>query len=335
MILFIKNITRRVVPLCALLLAFMSCAEREVVLSATGNPYELIVFATESLWGSAVGDTIKARFSDEIDILNGQEPIYDVRCIEPRAANSVILRHRNIIHLQLSKEYDRNKMVIERDKHAKGQLFVEIQSPGVDSAAAFLSTRGDDLLDTFNKLESQRMVTDVIRGSELDVEAVLTNRFGINMAIPSGWGIRKDEPNLLWIAEETLKYRQGAVVYTFSTPVDITDSSLYQQIIDQRNIAGRQIAAITAQSHITTETLTQPTTRNMVVNGREWFETKGLWRSVGDFSGGPFVNYTTYDDANGHYLSIDLYLYSPSPTERKRNHLRRLECLLETIVIPE
>ena len=69
-----------------------------------------------------------------------------------------------------------------------------------------------------------------------------------------------------------------------------------------------------------------PQRKVVKINGREWIELRGFWEVKGDFMGGPFVSYTTFDEREGELLTLDCYVYSPK--YGKRNFLRPLEHLV-------
>ena len=65
---------------------------------------------------------------------------------------------------------------------------------------------------------------------------------------------------------------------------------------------------------------------------RLWVEMRGFWDVKGDFMGGPFVSYTTVDQATKRVFTLDCYIYSPK--NPKRNYLREVEHLLYLVKFP-
>ena len=58
-------------------------------------------------------------------------------------------------------------------------------------------------------------------------------------------------------------------------------------------------------------------------------ETRGLWKTVGDFMGGPFLSYTIYDEANDQIIVVEGMVYGPD--SKKRNVLFELEVMMRSI----
>jgi len=62
---------------------------------------------------------------------------------------------------------------------------------------------------------------------------------------------------------------------------------------------------------------------------REAFETKGNWEMLGDFMGGPFINYTIFDRSNNRILVIEGFCYAPS--KQKRELMFELESIIKSV----
>ena len=71
----------------------------------------------------------------------------------------------------------------------------------------------------------------------------------------------------------------------------------------------------------------------MKIGDRTWAELRGFWDVENDFMGGPFVSYSTLDEATGRVLTIDGYVYSPKLD--KRNFMREVEHLVYMIDFPK
>ena len=54
--------------------------------------------------------------------------------------------------------------------------------------------------------------------------------------------------------------------------------------------------------------------------------TVGLWETVGDIMGGPFVSYTVLDEKHNRVITLDAFLYAPA--DKKRDLLRQIESIL-------
>lgn len=74
-----------------------------------------------------------------------------------------------------------------------------------------------------------------------------------------------------------------------------------------------------------------PVFKNVDIDGQFAIETRGLWRTKGDFMGGSFINYTIFDENNNQRIMLDAFLYAPD--SKKRNLVLELESILRTLKI--
>jgi hypothetical protein len=103
-----------------------------------------------------------------------------------------------------------------------------------------------------------------------------------------------------------------------------------EDILRVRNeIAKQYIFGSLEGSYMTTETLVPPMSVEINLNGRYAVETRGLWKLVGDFMGGPFVNYVFLDEEKNQMVMIDAFLYSPK--KGKRDLMIQLEGIAYSI----
>lgn len=100
-----------------------------------------------------------------------------------------------------------------------------------------------------------------------------------------------------------------------------------------RNQFAARIPGPSDGSYMTTSAAFEPDLRIFRLEDRTWFELRGFWDVEGDFMGGPFVSYSTVDQATGRILTLDCYVYSPKL--HKRNFVRGVEHLLYGIEFPK
>lgn len=294
---------------------------------SSGRPYEIFVIANKPVWNSAVGDTIKSIFGEEVDMLNQSEPLFDLFNVEAAQANTTLLRHRNLIKLRVNDKFTKTELIAKYDTHAKDQLVIDIDSPSLDSMASYIHQNRAVLLAFFEKTERDRMVAKATKYGDTNINGVIKEMFDIEMSIPRGYKIRKQEDNFLWISNELPRVSMGLVIYSFPNFTDSTN------LLNQRNTAVAKIPGPSAGSYMTTETMFMPQYTAYNINGREWHELRGFWKVENDFMGGPFVNFTTLDTTNNRVIGIDCYVSAPSPRDTKRNYIRQLEALVMTVKV--
>lgn len=312
--------------LAAVLFVAFSCAPAEKI-NSTGKPYEIMVVTPKDVYNSAVGDTLKSIFNQEVLWLNQPEPIYDMYNIPPASFNNLAERHRNLLVIDINPATAKTRMVAEYDKYAKGQIVFLLNSPSIDSAALYLSHQRVSIVDMLDKTEKDRFVGRVAKYGATDIETIISEKFGLHIGIPKGFRVRVNGDNFLWLSNELPLASQGIVIYNLADLPDNADSTWF---VAQREASVNKIPGPSDGSFMSTDTMFYPETFGIKINDRQWIETRGFWNVKGDFMGGPFANFITgYGD--NKYIGIDLYVQSPSPKYGKRNYMRQLESIPWTI----
>lgn len=309
-------------------LIFTSCGTDIYEIAITGKPYEVLVVTPREVWSSAVGDTLKSIFGQEVEWVNQVEPIFDLQTMAPEGFNDLSRRHRNIFMINIKPQMDSVFFQVTPDKWAQNQILVTLNAPSDSSAARYMSENRDVIVSWLSNVERDRMAARGKKYSETNINQLIKDKFGVTMYVPRGYRIRKDTTNFLWVSFEMPLASQGFFIYTFKRK----DGKL--DILGERNIAAAQIPGPSDGSYMATDTIFSPEAQGVMFNGRDWIEVRGFWNVKGDFMGGPFMDYVTFDKANDRYVAIDMYVLSPSPKYPKRNYIRQLESLMMNVSIP-
>lgn len=317
--------------------AFTACGSTgDIKVPSTGKAYELFVVAPTELWQSAAGDTVRAIFSQDVEMINQPEPLFDVLSVPPANYKQTVARHRNILILKTGSQYAKSDMVADYNVNAAPQLQVTVTSPSSDSMAAFLHTYGQQMEQFFEIAERDRFVAQANAHQDKKIVELIRNKFGFDMSIPTNYKVRLDTTNFLWISYEPLLASVGFMIYTYPADTSMAHNDAAGNIIASRNAAVMQIPGPSAGSYMSTAEIVMPDQKVLTVKGRKWNQVRGFWDVKGDFMGGPFINYTTYDQARKCMLAIDGYVYSPSPKNQveMRNYVRQIEAIFLTARVP-
>lgn len=324
-----KHILLPAVFVMAMLLGCHSGGDKQYKTSSTGSPYEIVVVSTDGLWQGAVGDTLCAILEQESPMLNQPEPLFDVVHTTPERFGNVLLRHRNIIRIDISPSASTG-IDVAYDVDAAPQIVLMMHSFNADTLADYLWRHADRITDLLNDTEIERFAARARKFPDKSVADSVRAMFGINMTIPRGYQIRNSiPPDFMWISYETPLTSQGIVIYTY--PVDTAFRFGVNEIVAQRNAFTALIPGPSDGSYMTTSTYIPPVIRPVVIDGRTWAEVRGFWDVEGDFMGGPFVSYTTIDKARGRAVTIDEYVYSPKQSKGRRNFMRQMESIVRNV----
>lgn len=270
-------------------------------------------------------------------MINQPEPLYNVFHVVPDGYKGIIQKHRNILVLNIGKQYTKADMHAAYDLAAKPQLILTVEAPSVQEMAGFIEEYKYELVKIFDIAERDRSMIRANQFRDKKIVEKIKDKFGFTMSIPEGYSIRNEKDNFMWISMEFPLSSIGFAIYTYpADTVNLENNQKAGNILNARNIAVKEIPGPSEGSFMSTATAVWPDQKILTVRGREWNQIRGFWDVVGDFMGGPFINYTTYDEVNHRMLAIDCYVYNPSPNNRvgKRNYIRQLEAIFMTANVP-
>lgn len=316
-----------------LLIGLTSCNPKsDYIPDSKGNPYEIVMVASKQLQASAPCDTLREILSEDVDMINQPEPIYDIITTTPDNLKNILQLHRNIIMMDVSEKFDSTSIKVQYDKFAKPQMIVYMQGKTDSSLANYIALNSKNIVKLFDVEEQKRMVARVTLRNNPPLNDTIKKMFDIDIQIPTGYTIRKQDDNFLWISYETPSTSQGIFIYTYF--YDSTQKFTQKYSIEMRNSFAAMIPGPRDSSYMTTSTAFPPTINTVVINGRQWVEQRGFWDVYGDYMGGPFVSFSAIDKKNNRIIVIDEYMFSPRTNKKTRNLLRQLENVVYTVKIP-
>ena len=320
----------------AVISLFSSCKNNstEYVPESSGNPYEIFIVATKEQWNSPAGDTLRNILQQDVQWLNQQEPMFDLKNVEPSFFTNLITKHRNTIMIRTGADFPKTTVGASYDVNAAPQIIVYMDSPNTDSLAAYLHQKRNEIVELMDMTEQSRFVARMKSYPAKDVNEEVAKTFGINISIPYGYKIRnKIGDNFMWISYEMPLSSQGLFIYSY--PYDSTRTITAEYLTEMRNAFASNIPGPRENTYMTTSTAYPPEVKNEITNNRSWAVLRGFWDVYGDYMGGPFVSYSTLDKKNNRIFVIDEYVYSPKPSKGKRNYIKQLESIVKTISFPQ
>ncbi len=314
---------------------FVACDALHTVnkntIAAQGSPYELLVVCDQPEWQGALGDSIRSIFAAPIPYLAQREPLFDILRVTERGYSNIVTRHRNILKTVVSPSIDSATVVVQYDLNASPQMVMTIQGGSNQAVVDRLSQNREQIVGAFEAAERTRALEYAEKFGVAPLEELVERKFGFDIDIPSGYVIRNDAKDFLWLSNEYPTASQGVVIYSYPA-VDGLRSLSLDDLLKARNKNVAKIPGPSDGSYMTTYADYEPDYRVYRLNGRIWAEMRGLWDVKGDFMGGSFVSYSTINTQTGEVVTIDCYVYSPKLG--KRNFMRGLEHLIHSVEFP-
>ncbi|RKE00147.1 DUF4837 family protein [Marinifilum flexuosum] len=314
--------------LCALIIvSAVSCKKttkglRPVV---TGGSGEVLVLINDALWESAVGDTLKSILNDTQLGLPQDESVLDVIHINHNAFSSMFKTHRSILDLRVSAKVKKSNLAVKDELYAKTQSFMKIEAKNNKAMIELLQENRNKIVAYFLLGERNRKIKTFRRNVVQEIFEKVKSKYQFTLSFPSGYKINKDEPDFLWVSNETPTTSQGMFIYSY----DYLSEDMFSkdQIIKRRNnLLKKYVPGPSKGSYMATEMSYPILSRQFDFGGNYAYETRGLWQVENDFMGGPFVSVTFLDEKNNRVICMDSYVYYPN--NNKREMLRELEAIM-------
>ncbi|MFR9523406.1 MAG: DUF4837 family protein [Rikenellaceae bacterium] len=296
--------------------------------TSQGAPYELVVICNQPEWNSQLGDTLRTVLSGYIPYLNQEESTFDVLRITNQSYDGLIAKHRNILEVNIQPSIKEPSIAVRYDVTAAPQVILTLQAPNIESATEYVSEHRESLVKGIEMAERDRAIEFAQKYSNKVIDKRIEEKFGVEMKIPTGYTVRQDSADILWLSNEYPVASQGVIIYSY--PAEFGINSLSEEnLVEARNKYTALIPGPSDGSYMTTFTEVSGLYRPIRIEGRLWIEMRGLWDVVGDFMGGPYVSYSTIDEATNQVFTLDCYVYSPK--YGKRNYLHGVEHLVYNV----
>ncbi len=303
--------------------------------TAQGRPYELVLVCPQPQWQSELGDTLRYFLKQPVAELPNYEPAFDVLRILPNNFKSLTEHHRNIVVVNVNKEFAEPSITARYDVTAKPQIFVTIKGPDNQTVADYVGANGQSLMQLLENAERDRRIAYARRYTSQSLSDLVRTTFGIDITIPDNYMLRTQSDDMVWISQEFPTASQGFFIYKY--PYKGEQSLSAKALVKARNRFASRIPGPKEGSFMTTVNKIpdetgqeyvpyEPAYHTMRIGSQPWIEMVGLWDVENYFMGGPYVSYTTVNKATGEVITIDCYVYSPKL--EKRNMLRELQALV-------
>lgn len=308
----------------------VGCSNERSIMRSSGGFYEIFVICSDESWKGELGDTLRSVLLEPVPMLNQREPRFDVVHVPGSAYKGIILQHRNLLNITVSKEYAEPELLAVYDKYAEPQIVLSLNAPSYSSAISYISKHRAELRAIIEKAESDRAVAFNKKYNELAIEKLVEEKFGFSMSIPRGYTLRNQTDHFAWISNELSLASQGIVIYSY--PYAGKKDFLVENLIKRRNEFVSKIPGELEGTYMKSSNVVDPAIKYVKIAGRHWAQMNGFWDVYNDFMGGPFVSFSTIDARNQRVVCIDMYVYSPK--HHKRNYLRALENLIYSVSFP-
>lgn len=292
---------------------------------STGTHSELMIIIDDSLWNSPVGDELIELFQVPVFGLPQAEPHFHLVKLDEFNLTPLLKRTKSILYLKVIP--DSTGIATLRNVWAAPQMVAYVIAPSKKELVSYLRKVTPELIKRFDEHDREVLAYRLKKSSMKSLPSEL-KKMGIkSWLLPESFDITLNKPGLIIMRSDNLKTNQNIIVS--SRPMDNSIVPGPEILTVRDSILKHYFEGASEGSYLTTETLISPQQTNVEIDGKFAIETRGLWKTVGDFMGGPFISYTIFDEANKRILTVDAFVYGPKA--KKRNLMLEIETSLRSI----
>jgi hypothetical protein len=325
---------KKIIAICSVVFLLISCVgtDKFVLRSSLGKLNKVMVVTKASDWTGEIGTAIRASFGELVVGLPQPEPILSVSQISPNAFGSMMNISRNILIIG---EGEKEDFYIKKNVYAQPQTIIYVY--GTDDAS---------IIKVFNEYKKEiiasyissdiLMTQNIFKSDRLDESQFKTlQEIGISCIIPENFKTVDDTGEFLWLRQHLTSgiAKTGSNnILVYALPLE-DEANVSKNIIAVRNRIGKKYipGSDPETMFMITEEAFTPSTSEVVVDGKNAFETRGKWEVKNDFMAGPFVNYSVIDKKNNRVIVFEGFTYAPSVN--KRAFLFELEAIAKSMHI--
>lgn len=331
---------------------------------AVGKEGEVTVVMDSSLWTGAVGEALRDNITPWIETLPvteryfqlrhmelSSERIYDriqslknvviVAPLSDSTNETTFLQRRFTDEVQQAVLNGQTAVVPKPNLWRRSQRVYYVAAATPDGLVDAFENQGREIRGTFKEVTLQRMRREMYKGErQLSLEDSLMNRHGFSVNLQSDYQLAVDSVSesrgFVWLRRLLAKTRREFFVYYVDdmSPDEITPEWIYET----RDSLTRKYMQGNVAGFVRIDYRRPLKTRQRSFLDRYGYDSQGLWYMVvpteqdDQFQpvggGGPFVNYTFYDQATDRVYMIDGSVFAPGFD--KLQFLRQMEVTART-----
>jgi len=310
-------------------LLFFSCKNENdpILRPARGKINTISVILDDQLWNGDVGDSIRNKFASPVIGLPQEEPLFNINQYPAKLLEGFMTDTRAIIVVKKASE---NKFEVHKDQYASPQNVFHISGKNQTDIITCIEKNYFKMIQIIK--EGEIVETQKISKQSLLDPQVITNKFRVNLAIPTGYIYVLQKSNFMWLKQEITGGNTSLLIYQVPINTIKKKGDLISCIIKMRDSIGSlYISGKDFNTNMLTDKAYAPYLFKSTQDGKETYETRGTWQLNNDFMSGPFINYAIVDPNYDRILVVEGFCYAPS--KDKRDLMHELEAIIKSAVI--
>lgn len=292
----------------------------------SGHAGEVIVVVDKGDWEGAVGTTLRDTLGQDCPFLPQREPLYTLVNVLPSGFTNMFQIHRNIILVNIKNDILDPGMKLRRDVWATPQCVISIDARSSSEAVEVIKENSRIIITALEQAERDRLIANHKRYEEHKLTEVVTKMVGGSPHFPSGWKLKKETEDFIWISYDIQHLTQGVLIYKYPVVPGENMLSLESLLAENSKMLKANVPGMFENTYMMTSEFATPSLEYLKFKGRDFAEMRGFWEVYNDYMGGPFVAHAFYSKDGKNVIFLEGFVYAPKYD--KRLYLRQVESLL-------
>ncbi len=302
---------------------------------SSGKTLELLIVANDNVYVGDTKELVDSIFGSLQDCLPQPEKKFDIVNIPISSYQNTDMfkNHRNVIILDVNTG-NSGKVYKHIDEYAAPQVIFDFAMKSPQALQESLRGYAEMMLDELYKAEHRRIIK-AYRGMDgYELNKAIEEQFAFRLQFSNEFAMAKQAEDFAWVRKEAKDFGMGVLidVMPYKNESAFSENSILDHIdtIMKRYVPSTEPGSYTGierRKNAKGEYLAQILSRTVEFPGSEYcVETRGCWRSFGDFMGGPFVAYSVLSPDKKYVVTLMGYVYCPrNQPWTKRDLLMQVE----------
>ncbi len=208
------------------------------------------------------------------------------------------------------------QIIFSEDQFGRDQLFLIISGKTIDEIENALLEKSEWIRSYFDKIYVEKQKKYLFGNDRLKkISKEFEQKYGWEIKIPWGWEVIKELPdsNFVWLGRE-MPYQWFSIHW--AEGLIIEDSTMAMEYSNRF-----------PQAYYKNIRYNDYKYRIEQVDFNNWTAWKsfGIWESIEEARGGPFINYTWYDGVTDRTYNLNMLVFIPS--KNKASYIRQLDII--------
>lgn len=322
----------------------VACGPGQKTLPAAGGAQgEVLVVMANGHWEGEPGAALRSILEQAVDGLPQREPRFSIAQVPPEGFGQLLSVHHSVVLALVGQEADSTAISYIRNRHARGQVLVQLAAKDPVEWIGLVQRNGDDIFRTLEDQQRTIVMQRLVKERDKALVAAVQEAHQVSMDIPGGYRMVKQAPGFSWLQRDRImsgsglehNVIEGLLIHTH--PYSQESAFTVDYLIDQRDsvtrahVDGPNPGTYMVVQRSFEDLDLRPVGRALQLDGRYNYYMQGLFGMHGAKMGGPFVSLTTIDEARGRVITVEGFTYAPQ--FNKREYIREQEGILFSLRI--